>query len=97
MLVTGLAAGAALGVLFAPASGRETRSKLMRKGEKLREDLTHLVDQGKEVIEQAKTAASDVMGKAKDLASTATGKAKGATEQNGRTQQQATRPDPALG
>ncbi|MHB1377097.1 MAG: YtxH domain-containing protein [Candidatus Humimicrobiaceae bacterium] len=50
---TGLAIGVALGILFAPKSGKETRNVLVEKSEKL--------------MEMGKESVSDVVGKAKDL------------------------------
>jgi gas vesicle protein len=52
-LFTGLAIGAIFGILFAPKSGKETRSDLAEKGEKL--------------MEMGKESVSDVVGKTKDL------------------------------
>ena len=38
-LLAGAAAGAALGILFAPAKGSETRKELTGKGEELKESI----------------------------------------------------------
>jgi gas vesicle protein len=38
-LLAGIAAGAALGILFAPAKGSETRKGLSGKGEELKESI----------------------------------------------------------
>lgn len=71
-LAAGAAIGAALGLLLAPASGADTRKKLMKGGEKLRDQLTDLMDQGKEMMGQVKDkaegAASNVANKARDAA-----------------------------
>jgi gas vesicle protein len=45
-LLAGLAAGAALGILFAPASGKETRENIRRKGREYGEGLHDLVKEG---------------------------------------------------
>ncbi len=43
--ILGLAAGALAGVLFAPKSGKETRSDLMKLAEKMRDDIQHKISQ----------------------------------------------------
>lgn len=63
-LAAGAALGAIAGVLFAPASGKETRSKLMKQGEKLRDQLADLVDQGKELMHDAKGQVKDAANQA---------------------------------
>lgn len=45
-VLVGLAAGAALGVLLAPRSGKETRVILKTKGKKAKDDLADLLDRG---------------------------------------------------
>ncbi len=65
-LAIGLAAGAALGVLLAPASGKDTRKSIMKKGEKLRDQLSDLVDQGKDLVGDAMDKAKDTAGQMKN-------------------------------
>jgi len=43
-----VAVGAALGVLFAPAPGKETRKNLKKKASKARNDLDDVIDKGRE-------------------------------------------------
>lgn len=57
----GLLAGAALGVLFAPRSGKETREAIAGKGRAMKEDLD-------EAIGKARKEWSDLKGKAHDAA-----------------------------
>lgn len=64
-LVVGIAAGAALGLLFAPRSGKETRAALLRKGEDVQEDM-------EERIESARKEWSKAKGKMADAASMTT-------------------------
>ncbi len=63
--LAGLGIGAAIGMLYAPKSGQETREDLRRRAEdgrdyminrakEAREQATKLVDKGKEVVEQQK-------------------------------------------
>ncbi len=61
-----LAAGAAVGLLFAPASGKDTRRKIARKGSDLRDSLTDMLEEGSELIEKLKGEASDLAGKGKE-------------------------------
>ncbi|MCB9163574.1 MAG: YtxH domain-containing protein [Flavobacteriales bacterium] len=78
-----LAAGAAVGtlatLLFAPASGKETRSKLMKQGRKLKSVVKDLEAKGREMAGNAKEAAKEA---AKDAAKAAVvnGAAKAATK-----------------
>lgn len=63
--LTGLGIGAAIGVLYAPSSGRETRDTLMSKAEqgrnlvtdraqRAREQATEWVEKGRDVVSQQK-------------------------------------------
>ena len=74
--LTALAAGAALGVLLAPASGAETRKKLARKSSELKDRLSEMIEEGSELIDELKGEASDLADKAKKSANTAKEKVK---------------------
>ena len=50
----GALAGAAVALLYAPASGDETRRKLAQKAREGRENLTAAVERGREAYEQAR-------------------------------------------
>lgn len=52
-----LAAGATLGVLLAPRSGAENRSKLMRKGGALKDRLKEVLLEGESFLEELKEEA----------------------------------------
>lgn len=74
-----LAAGAAVGtvaaLLLAPASGKETRSSLMKQGKKLKSVVKDLEAKGREMAGNAKEAAMDAA-----KAAVANGAAKAATK-----------------
>lgn len=63
--LAGLGIGAAIGMLYAPKAGQETREEIRRRAEEgrdymvnrakeVREQATQMVDRGKEVIEKQK-------------------------------------------
>lgn len=58
-LLVGAAIGGALGILFAPDKGSETRKKLIAKGgdltDSIKNNLGELVDKGKREVESMKT------------------------------------------
>ncbi len=70
-LLAGIAAGAALGILFAPNKGSKTRKKIARKGEDLTDNLkqefeemaTHLSDKYEQVIEDTDKLITKTMAK----------------------------------
>lgn len=53
-LIVGAAAGAVLGVLFAPDKGSETRKKLAKSTDKLINQLSDKIDEGKEALSDLK-------------------------------------------
>jgi len=65
-LVVGIAAGAALGLLFAPRSGKETRAALRNKGEDLKDDMGDRIDQARKEWSKAKGKVADAASMSKD-------------------------------
>ena len=64
-MVAGLAAGAILGILFAPDKGCETRKKIAQKGTDLKNSIkdrfSSLVDEVADEYENAKDKAEDLV------------------------------------
>jgi gas vesicle protein len=62
-VLAGLAAGALLGVLFAPDKGSETRKKIIKKGEDytegIKDKFNDLIDELNQKIDAAKTKARE--------------------------------------
>ncbi|MCC6400356.1 MAG: YtxH domain-containing protein [Flavobacteriales bacterium] len=66
--LTAIAAGAALGVLLAPASGKETRKKLVRKGNDLKDRLSDMLAQGQDLMDDLRDEADHLADKARATA-----------------------------
>jgi gas vesicle protein len=68
-VLAGVAVGAVLGILFAPAKGSKTRKKISKKGEKLTEDLkekfNEFLESISEKFDEVKEEVSDFTEKAK--------------------------------
>lgn len=68
-LVAGVAAGAALGILFAPEKGSMTRKQICKKGEDLYDDLKtkfdDLLSKATHEFENVKDEAEDLLAKGK--------------------------------
>jgi len=69
-LLAGVAAGALIGVLFAPEKGCETRKKIAKKGKDYADDLTRKMN---DFIEDMSQKFETVVKKAKDSAENETG------------------------
>jgi gas vesicle protein len=80
--LTALAAGAALGLLLAPASGKDTRKKLVKKGTDIRDKLADMLKEGGELVQKLKDDASGLAGKAKDGADAVKDRVKDAANGN---------------
>lgn len=64
--LAGAAVGAALGILFAPRSGKETRERMASKAKDAKDDLDDLIDKGHEEWSKAKGKARDTATMTKD-------------------------------
>ena len=66
VLAAGIVIGAAVGILFAPASGEETRKKLSTQGKKLADTIDKQLEGGKETLEELQTVLQKQLKKVND-------------------------------
>lgn len=64
--LAGAAVGAALGVLFAPRSGKETRESIRTKASEMKDELDELIERAQGEWSKAKGKASDAASMTKD-------------------------------
>jgi gas vesicle protein len=79
-LLLGVAAGAAIGILFAPDKGTETRRKIAGNAEDLVDQLSGKINEGKQALVDLKDRA---MGKAEEIKREATKAATNVTSGTG--------------
>jgi gas vesicle protein len=60
LFLLGAAAGAAIALLYAPASGEETRERISKKSQDLLDELNDKIDEGKQVVTDLKKRALHV-------------------------------------
>lgn len=86
-LVLGAAAGAVLGLLFAPSSGDELRKKIKSNAGDLIDDLAEKISEGKETLsdlrDRAMNKAENLRTRAEEEFENYTGKAKSTANNNG--------------
>ena len=66
-VLTGMAAGAVLGVLFAPEKGKVTRKKIYRKGEDVKDKFDDFIDEISDRFDDVKDNVSELAEKGKTV------------------------------
>jgi len=69
LFISSLAAGAVLGLLLAPSSGRETRRNLARRGEEMRGKLGDLYNEGTQYFNRSRDQFAEMADRVRDKAS----------------------------
>jgi len=64
--LAGAAVGAALGVLFAPRSGKQTRERIRNKASDVKDEMDDLIERAQDEWSKAKGKAGDVASMTKD-------------------------------
>jgi gas vesicle protein len=78
-VLAGVAVGAALGVLFAPDKGWNTRKRILKKGEDLKDDL---IDKFEEFLDSLSVKADEVKDDISDFTETSKPKSKEANKKS---------------
>lgn len=71
--VNGVLVGILLGVLFAPDSGEETRKKISRRAQGLKDTYDDFTDNVSNTYNKVKDTAENIVGRAKEKLNTAKG------------------------
>lgn len=74
-----VAAGAVLALLLAPASGKDTRKKILKKATSAKDALDCLVDEATDRLAEIKRHAKEAQSHARDMASEARSTVRSAT------------------
>jgi gas vesicle protein len=74
-----LTAGAVLGLMLAPSSGKDTRKKLMKKASGVKDALDCLVEEATDRLSEIKRHAKEAQSHARDMASEARSTVRSAT------------------
>jgi gas vesicle protein len=84
-LVLGVAAGAALGLLFAPSKGSELRQKISDNASDILDELNDKIGEGKDVLSELKDKVTSKVDSLKNKAEEEIGNVKGSVKQTGST------------
>lgn len=76
-LLVGAAVGAAIAILYAPRSGKETRAAIKEKAEEVSGKASGIIDEAKEkakkIIDEARSKAAELKGREKERSLTTDG------------------------